>query len=165
MRKLLLAAGVGFHLGGLAAGSVAEISFYPLTIFGRRLSPAWMKIDRDMVGASDLRKLYDRIHDREEYHTMVLMNEIHGHIGPWSVLGCKMALRAMDLLDAGPVDMTVVSEGGDEPPGGSVTDGISMGCSSTIGLGRRGSRSRSFSPLACWVFSVSSTTFSREPVT
>ena len=81
MKRLLLFAGAGLLLGGLAVGSVAEISFYPLTIFGRRLSPAWMRVDDQTVGASDLKKLYARIDDLEEFHTMVLMNEVKRLVG------------------------------------------------------------------------------------
>lgn len=135
MRRLLLCTGAGVLLGVLAAQVLAKPAIYPLSIFGRRLSPAWIKFDKDAVQAWDLKELYDRVDDKEEFHAMVLTNEVHGHIGPWSVLGCKMAMRAMDLLSARHLAMTAISEGGTSLEGGAVTDGLALGGGCTIGLG------------------------------
>ena len=135
MKKLLVFAMLGFLAGGLVVGAFARVENYPITIFGRRLSPAWIKFDRGSIGASDVKKLYDRIQNKEEFHAIVLMSEVHAHFDPWAILGCKMALRAMELLDAGYVGMTIVSEAGDELPLGGVTDGMSIGSSCTVGLG------------------------------
>ena len=135
MKKGLVFVLLGFLAGGLAVGTFAKVAIYPITIFGRRFTPAWITFDKDSVGAPDIKKLYDQVQDKEEFHAMVLMNEVHGHIGPWSIVGSKMALRAMDLLDARYATMTAISEGGNVPPHGCITDGIVIGGCCTVGRG------------------------------
>lgn len=152
MKKGLVFVLLGFLAGGLAVGTFAKVAIYPITIFGRRFSPAWITFDRDSVGAPDVKKLYDRVQDREEFHAMVLMNEVHGHIGPWSIVGSKMALRAMDLLEAQYATMTAISEGGNVPPHGCITDGIVIGGSCTVGRGLLKLSGGPYKPAATFIY-------------
>jgi len=152
MKKILVFTSLGILLGLLAAGAFAKLTSYPITLFGRRFSPAWIQFDESNIGAPDLKNLYRRIQDEEEWHAMVLMNEIHGHIGPWSIVGCKMGLRAMDLLDARYAVMTAVSEGGNTPPHGCITDGIMMGTSCTVGRGLLKLSGGPYKPAATFIY-------------
>ena len=152
MKKGLVFVLLGFLAGGLVVGSLAKVAVYPITIFGRRFSPAWITFDKDSVGAPDVKKLYDQVQDKEEFHAMVLMNEVHGHIGPWSIVGSKMALRAMDLLDARYATMTAISEGGNVPPHGCITDGIVIGGCCTVGRGLLKLSGGPYKPAATFIY-------------
>lgn len=143
---------VAFVLGGLSLQALGRVAELPLTIFARRFSPAWIHLSGDNVNAPDLKRLWERTDDREEYHAMVLMNEVHGHIGPWSIVGCKMALRAMDLLDGSYAVMLAISEAGNAPPAGCLTDGIVMGGSCTVGRGLLRLSGGEYRPAATFVY-------------
>jgi pyrimidine-specific ribonucleoside hydrolase len=62
---------------------------------------------------------------REEFEAAILTHEIHGHIGAYTLIGTKMGLRAMELLNAPQKKMQIVSEaGGGKYPLGCMNDGI-----------------------------------------
>jgi len=62
------------------------------------------------------------------------IEEFHGHIGPYVVLGYKMGLMARDLLDSpGYFDMTVEVESPLTPPPSCLIDGIQLGSGCTTG--------------------------------
>ena len=83
-----------------AFAKVAQV-WLPTKYYDRRPSPAWIQFTEEKIGAPDVKALCRRIwaregyRDREEWDAMVVMNEVHGHIGPWSIVGCKMGLRAL----------------------------------------------------------------------
>ena len=71
-----------------------------------------------------------------EVKTPVLtrIEEFHGHIGPYVVLGYKMGLMARDLLDSpGYFDLTVAVESPLTPPPSCLIDGIQLGSGCTTG--------------------------------
>ena len=62
------------------------------------------------------------------------IEEFHGHIGPYVVLGYKMGLMARDLLDSpGYFDMMVEVESPLIPPPSCLIDGIQLGSGCTTG--------------------------------
>ena len=155
MKKLIMV-GTALILVALAlyhTGAWGHIGAHALVrYYGRRPSPAWIQFTEEMIGAPDVRALWRRFEDREECDVMVLMNEVHGHIGPWSIVGCKMGLRALDLLDAPHHAVTVISEGGQVPPQGCITDGMMVGAGVTLGHGRVKLSDREYCPAATFIF-------------
>ena len=155
MRKLLVA-GIALLLAGLAlyrSGAWAHVGAHALVrYYGRRPSPAWIEFTGDRVGAPDVRELCRRLEDREEKDVMLLMNEVHGHIGPWSVVGCKMGLRALDLLDAPHHGVTVISEGGRVAPRGCITDGMMAAVGASLGHGRVELSSGGYQPAGTFIY-------------
>ena len=130
---VLLVAGMAAYRGAALAhvGAHAQVRYY-----GRRPSPDWIEFTGERVGAPDVQELCRRLEDREERDAILLMNEVHGHIGPLSVVGCKMGLRALDLLDAPHHGVRVISEGGRTPPRGCITDGMMAAVGATLGHGQ-----------------------------
>lgn len=73
-----------------------------------------------------------------EWFAQILMNELHEHLGAYSVIGVKMGLRAAELLNAPQHGMRVVSHTAARPPVSCLNDGIivSTGCTPGRGLFR-----------------------------
>ncbi len=69
----------------------------------------------------------------DEWFAQLLMNELHEHLGAYSVVGVKMGLRAAELLNAPPHSMEVVSHAGPRPPFSCLNDGILVATGSTPG--------------------------------
>jgi inosine-uridine nucleoside N-ribohydrolase len=65
-----------------------------------------------------------------EWFAQLMMNELHQHLGAYSVLGAKMGLRAAELLNAPQHGMKIVSHVPARPPFSCLNDGliISTGC-------------------------------------
>ncbi len=62
------------------------------------------------------------------------IEEFHGHIGPYVVLGYKMGLMARDILGSpGYFDMTVDVQSPLTPPASCLIDGIQLGSGCTTG--------------------------------
>jgi len=62
---------------------------------------------------------------REEFEASILTHEIHGHIGAYTLIGTKMGIYAMELLNAPVKKMQIVSEaGGGKYPVRCINDGI-----------------------------------------
>ncbi len=76
-----------------------------------------------------------RRHGRDEWRATVLTNEIHQHLGIYSILGAKMGLRARELLRAGLDDVRVVSYAGSQPPLSCLNDGLQISTGATLGQG------------------------------
>ncbi len=72
----------------------------------------------------------------EEWKACVLTDEIHGHLGIYSIIGAKMGIRAMELLKAGRDELDVLSYAGTTPPYSCINDGIQVSSGSTLGLGK-----------------------------
>lgn len=89
----------------------------------------------------------DGFGSREE-HLVELTNEIHGHIGIYSILGAKMGLRAVELFEADGADgasgsreadthsISIVSFAGNTPPVSCLNDGLQISTGATLGRGR-----------------------------
>ena len=138
---LLLTGAAGAHEGGSASART----------YGRRTSPAWITFDAELIGAPDIRALSEHVADREEWDVTVLMNEVHGHVGPWSIVGCKMGQRALDLLEIGFQTATLISEGGAVPPRGCITDGMMLCSGATVGRGLVRLAEGPYAPAGTWV--------------
>lgn len=98
-------------------------------------------VEEDPFGA-------DGFGSREE-HLVELTNEIHGHIGIYSILGAKMGLRAVELLESGGQgaadtgargadthSISIVSYAGNNPPVSCLNDGLQISTGATLGRGR-----------------------------
>lgn len=86
----------------------------------------------------DLRPYVQEIvqrHGPEEWRLCVLTSEIHRHLGIYSVVGAKMGLRAMEILDASLDELQVVSYAGTQPPLSCLNDGLQVSTGATLGHG------------------------------
>lgn len=68
-----------------------------------------------------------------EWFAQLLMNELHEHLGSYSILGVKMGLRAAELLNAPSHGMRVVSHAAARPPVSCLNDGVIVATGSTPG--------------------------------
>lgn len=68
-----------------------------------------------------------------EWFAQLLMNELHEHLGSYSILGVKMGLRAAELLNAPQHGMEVVSHSAPKPPVSCINDGVIVVTGSTPG--------------------------------
>lgn len=72
-----------------------------------------------------------------EWRSVVLTNEIHGHLGIYSTLGAKMGVLAVELFEkTGAVgDISVVSFAGSVPPVSCFNDGLQVSTGASMGHG------------------------------
>jgi pyrimidine-specific ribonucleoside hydrolase len=68
----------------------------------------------------------------EEWAAIVLTNEVHQHVGIYSILGAKMGVRAKEILDAPPRAVQVTVETGGKPPMSCMIDGLQVALGSTF---------------------------------
>jgi len=79
-------------------------------------------------------QIIDR-HGLEEWKATLLTNEMHRHLGLWSLIGAKMGVRAREVLDT-PFDaIKVVSFAGYKPPFSCINDGIQISTGASLGRG------------------------------
>ena len=69
----------------------------------------------------------------DEWFAQLLLNELHEHLGAYSIIGVKMGLRAAELLNAPQHAMTVVSSAPANPPQSCLNDGLLVSTGSTPG--------------------------------
>jgi pyrimidine-specific ribonucleoside hydrolase len=74
-------------------------------------------------------------HGLEEWHAALLTNELHRHLGAYSLIGAKMGIRAREILGAGVDELSVVSYAGSEPPLSCLTDGLQVATGASLGRG------------------------------
>jgi pyrimidine-specific ribonucleoside hydrolase len=67
-----------------------------------------------------------------ERAAVVLTNEVHQHVGIYSIMGAKMGVRARELLDAPTRAVNVTVETGERPPVSCVIDGLQVALGSTL---------------------------------
>lgn len=70
-----------------------------------------------------------------EWKAICMTNEIHGHVGIYSIIGAKMGIRAMEFFNVGVNNLVVESFAGNNPPLSCLNDGIQISTGSTIGQG------------------------------
>jgi pyrimidine-specific ribonucleoside hydrolase len=68
----------------------------------------------------------------EEWAAVVLTNEVHQHVGIYSIVGAKMGVRARELLQAPPRTVDVTVESGPRPPVSCIIDGLQVALGSTL---------------------------------
>jgi inosine-uridine nucleoside N-ribohydrolase len=71
----------------------------------------------------------------DEWFAQLLLNELHEHLGAYSIIGVKMALRAAELLNAPPHAMSIRSAAPATQPVSCLNDGLLVATGSTPGRG------------------------------
>lgn len=71
----------------------------------------------------------------EEWKTVVLTNEIHGHLGIYAIVGAKMGLLAREYLGISHDEVSIISHAGTKPPLSCLNDGLQVSTGATIGHG------------------------------
>lgn len=74
-------------------------------------------------------------HGEEEWRACLLTNEIHGHLGIYSLIGAKMGIRAREYFDVGIDQLYVLSSAGSKPPISCLNDGLQVSTGATLGQG------------------------------
>jgi formylmethanofuran dehydrogenase subunit E len=67
--------------------------------------------------------------------TLKTIEQFHGHLGPYAVLGYKMGKIACKQLGSDPFEKTVTVSTGTTPPISCIIDGIQLGSGCTLGKG------------------------------
>lgn len=70
---------------------------------------------------------------KEEWVAIVLAHELHQHVGIYTLLGAKMAIRARELLEAPMRGVSAKLETSGDKPMTCAADGIQVGLGSTFG--------------------------------
>jgi pyrimidine-specific ribonucleoside hydrolase len=79
-----------------------------------------------------LKKIIER-HGLEEWKACVLTNELHRHLGIYSLVGAKMGVRAREIL-AAPFDtVDVISLAGNQQPLSCMNDGLQVSTGASVG--------------------------------
>lgn len=74
-------------------------------------------------------------HGLEEFKAALLTNELHRHLGTFSILGAKMGIRAREVLGANLDALTVESRAGLKPPLSCFNDGLQAATGASLGRG------------------------------
>jgi len=81
-----------------------------------------------------VREILER-HGEEEWKVVVLTNELHRHLGLYSIIGAKMGLRAREILGADLDDLQLESLASLQPPLSCLNDGLQVATGSSLGRG------------------------------
>ncbi|MCG3180901.1 MAG: Pyrimidine-specific ribonucleoside hydrolase RihA [Phycisphaerae bacterium] len=106
---------------------------------GRQHRDPVLLVDPVLPAASlqpDVRERMARIiaaNGRAEWFAQLVMNELHEHLGAYSIIGVKMGLRAAELLNAPQHGMKVVTHVPPGPPVSCLNDGVIVATGSTPG--------------------------------
>jgi pyrimidine-specific ribonucleoside hydrolase len=74
-------------------------------------------------------------HGLEEWKATLLTNELHRHLGIYSIIGAKMGIRARELLGASLDEVGVESYAGSKPPLSCMNDGLQVSTGASLGRG------------------------------
>jgi pyrimidine-specific ribonucleoside hydrolase len=74
-------------------------------------------------------------HGLEEWKAAILTNEMHRHLGVYSLIGVKMGILAREILGADLDELTVVSYSGLNPPLSCLSDGLQVATGASLGRG------------------------------
>ncbi len=74
-------------------------------------------------------------HGLEEWKHAVLTNELHRHLGTYSIIGAKMGIRARGILSASLDEIRVESHAGSKPPLSCLNDGLQVSTGASLGRG------------------------------
>jgi formylmethanofuran dehydrogenase subunit E len=67
--------------------------------------------------------------------TLKKIEQFHGHLGPYAVIGYRMGLIAKEKLGADPFSKKAIVYTGTTPPLSCIVDGVQMGSGCTTGKG------------------------------
>jgi pyrimidine-specific ribonucleoside hydrolase len=59
----------------------------------------------------------------DEWTSSVYTNELHRHLGVFSIIGVKMGIRAREYFDTGVDEFSTISFAGSDPPLSCINDG------------------------------------------
>jgi len=76
-----------------------------------------------------------RKYGKEEWIACLLTNELHRHLGGYSIIGAKMGIRAREILNAPFDELSVASFAGIEPPLSCLNDGLQVSTGASLGRG------------------------------
>jgi len=71
----------------------------------------------------------------DEWNSGVITNELHRHLGVFSIIGVKMGIRAREYFNTGVDEFTATSYAGSTPPLSCMNDGIQVSTGATPGHG------------------------------
>jgi len=71
----------------------------------------------------------------DEWTSGVLANELHRHLGVFTVIGVKMGIRAREYFNTGVDEFSVKSFAGSDPPLSCMNDGVQVSTGATPGHG------------------------------
>ena len=74
-------------------------------------------------------------HGLPEWRAGILTNELHGHLGIYSLIGMKMGIRVREYFNIGLDDLKIHSLAGLSPPISCMNDGLQVSTGSTLGHG------------------------------
>ena len=74
-------------------------------------------------------------HGPAEWRICVITNELHGHLGIYSLTGAKMGVRVREYLNIGLDKLKVLTFAGTHPPVSCLNDGIQVSTGATLGHG------------------------------
>lgn len=74
-------------------------------------------------------------HGAEEWKACLITNELHRHLGIYSLVGAKMGIRAREILEAPFDSLNVVSFAGSAPPLSCLNDGLQVSTGASLGRG------------------------------
>ncbi len=97
---------------------------------GIPVDPALFRDDVASIAAEVVRR-----HGLEEWRAAVIANELHRHLGIYSIIGVKMGIRARELLNATLDDLEVKSLASNEPPLSCMNDGLQASTGASLGRG------------------------------
>ena len=109
-----------FHLDTREAVVLTEIPQDPL-MFQADVSPAVNQLI-NMYGV-------------EEWKACLLTNELHRHLGIYSIAGAKMGVRAREILEAPFDTLEVITDAGSSPPLSCMNDGLQVSTGASLGRG------------------------------
>jgi pyrimidine-specific ribonucleoside hydrolase len=115
-------------LGYAADSHLLEREVVVLDVFPQ--APALFKGDVEPF----VKKIIEK-HGLEEWKACVLTNELHRHLGIYSIIGAKMGIWAREILTA-PIDsLKVFSFAGNKPPLSCMNDGLQVSTGASLGRG------------------------------
>ncbi len=86
----------------------------------------------------DIRKNVAKVINKyglEEWKAVVLTNELHRHLGIYSIIGAKMGIYAREILGAPFDSVKVISHAGNKPPLSCMNDGLQVSTGASLGRG------------------------------
>lgn len=79
-----------------------------------------------------VKKIIER-HGLEEWKACILTNELHRHLGIYSLVGAKMGIRAREILEAPFDTVDVISLAGSQRPLSCMNDGLQVSTGASVG--------------------------------
>ncbi|MBA7702625.1 hypothetical protein ES703_111394 [subsurface metagenome] len=113
----------GHHNQALTSRTPVVLAYYPT-------DPKSLREDIQPLVAEIIAR-----HGHEEWIAVWLTNELHRHLGIYSLLGAKMGVRACELLNASLDELTVISHAGLKPPLSCMNDGLQVSTGASLGRG------------------------------